>query len=339
MERPGRPTIHDIARRAGVSKSLVSLVLRDSPHVSDEKRRAVLAAVDELGYRPNVVARSLVRRESNHLGVMISDFNNPFFPEVVAGLEDQAHLEGYRLIMNTGRRVVAQEEAAIESLIELQVDGLVLAGARVPMRSIQRAAESLPLVLVSRSSLSRSMDVVVTDDRAGAAAAVEHLVRLGHRRIAHIDGGSGANARTRRLGYENAMRRCGLGAHIQSIRGAFTPEGGAEGVHELFRRSRPPTAIFAANDICAIGAIGALEARGLQVPDEVSVVGYDDGFLASLPMVELTTINQPKTEMGRTAVEILLERIRGERDGPRRVVMPPRLVTRRTTAPPPRTRG
>jgi DNA-binding LacI/PurR family transcriptional regulator len=338
MQGLGRPTIHDVAKRAGVSKSLVSLVLQESPNVSDEKRAAVLAAAAELGYRPNVVARSLVQRESHHLGVMISDFHNPFFADVVSGLEDQAQAEGYRLIMNTGRRVTSEEEEAIESLIELQVDGLVLAGARVPIRVVERAARFLPVVLVSRSSKKPNIDVVVNDDRLGAGLAVDHLAGLGHRRIAHIDGGNGANAVPRRLGYEAAMRRLGLEDRVQVVRSAFTAEAGAEGVHELCRRQEPPTAIFACNDLAAIGALGALQQRGLRVPDDVSVVGYDDTSLASLRQIDLTTIHQPRIEMGRTAVEVLLERIRAERTRARRVVMPPQLVIRGTTAPPGRRR-
>jgi DNA-binding LacI/PurR family transcriptional regulator len=134
------------------------------------------------------------------------------------------------------------------------------------------------------------------------------------------------------------MRRAGLEPFIESIRAAFTAQAGAEGVHELCRRREPPTAIFAANDIAAIGALGALHERGLRVPEDVSVVGYDDTSLASLPQVDLTTIHQPRFEMGRTAVEVLLERIRGERTQVRRVVMPPKLVIRSTTAPPGRDR-
>jgi DNA-binding LacI/PurR family transcriptional regulator len=338
MGRSERPTIRDVAERAGVSKSLVSLVMRQSPNVSDERRAAVLAAAEELGYRPNVAARSLVERRSRHLGVMISDFHNPFFAELVSGLEDQAHAEGYRLVMNTGRRVTAEEEEAIEALMDLQVDGLILAGARVPMRIIARAAEFLPAVLVSRSSRKPNLDVVVNDDRLGARLAVEHLVELGHRRIAHVDGGSGANAVTRRLGFESAMRGLGLEAEMQSVRAAFTSEAGAEGVHELFRRREPPTAIFACNDRAAIGALGALHQRGVRVPEDVSVVGYDGISIGALPQINLTTIHQPRFEMGRTAVEVLLERIRGDRRDVRRVVMPPRLVVRGTTAPPSRRR-
>jgi DNA-binding LacI/PurR family transcriptional regulator len=338
MERSARPTILDVAERAGVSKSLVSLVMRGSPSVSEERRAAVLAAAEELGYRPNVVARSLVQRQSKHLGVMISDFHNPFFADLVSGLEDRANSEGYRLIMNTGRRVNSEEEEAIGSLIELQVDGLILAGARVPMRVIESAAASVPVVLVSRSSRKPNIDVVVNDDRIGSGLAVEHLVGLGHRRIAHIDGGYGANAVPRRLGYEAAMRRFGLGDHIQTVRAAFTAEAGAEGVHELCRRREPPTAIFVCNDRAAVGALGALDQRGLRVPEDVSVVGYDGISIGALPQIQLTTVLQPRVEMGRTAVEVLLERLRGERTTARRVVMPPRLIVRGTTAPPGRRR-
>jgi DNA-binding LacI/PurR family transcriptional regulator len=338
MERSDRPTILDVASRAGVSKSLVSLVMRGAPNVSDQKRAAVLAAAEELGYRPNLVARSLVERRSRHLGVMISDFHNPFFADLVSGLEEGAHAEGYRLVMNTGRRVTAQEESAIEALIELQVDGLVLAGARVPMRVIAAVAEFLPVILVSRSSRKPNVDVIVNDDRAGSALAVDHLVQLGHRRIAHIDGGDGANAAPRRRAYEAAMRRHRLESEIINVRAAFTAEAGAEGAHELSRLRRPPTAIFACNDRAAIGALGALSQRGVRVPEDMSVVGYDGIATGSLPQIDLTTVAQPRYEMGRSAVGLILERIRGQRAEARRVVLPPQLVVRGTTAPPPRLR-
>lgn len=333
-----RPTIRDVAELAGVSKSLVSLVMRQSPNVSEERRAAVMAAAAELGYRPNVVARSLVERRTRHLGVMISDFQNPFFPELVAGLEEGAHTEGYRLIMNTGRRVTTEEEGAIEALMELQVDGLILAGARVPARVIAVAAEFLPVVLVSRSSRKPNVDVIANDDRLGSSLAVDHLVKLGHRRIAHIDGGNGANAVPRRLGYERAMRDHGLGEEIQTVHAAFTAEAGAEGAHQLCRLRRPPTAIFACNDRAAIGALGALHQRGVRVPEDMSVVGYDGISLGALPQIDLTTVSQPRFEMGRSAVGIILERIRDQRTEARRVVLPPQLIIRGTTAPPARRR-
>lgn len=336
MQRSDRPTIHDVATRAGVSKSLVSLVMRRAPNVSDEKRAAVLAAARELGYRPNLVARSLVERRTHHLGVMISDFHNPFFADLVSGLEDGAHKEGYRLIMNTGRRVTKEEELAIEALMELQVDGLVLAGARAGAPVIAAAADFLPVILVSRSSRNPNVDVVVNDDVFGSRLAVDHLVDLGHRSITHIDGGSGANAVQRRRGYETAMRRHGLEHEINTMRGAFTAEAGAEAVDRLLRLERLPTAVFVCNDRAAVGALGALRQRGVRVPEDMSVIGYDGIAVGALPQIDLSTIAQPRYEMGRLAVGVILERIRGDRTEAKRVILPPELVARGTTAPPAR---
>lgn len=334
----GHPTIHDVARRAGVSKSLVSLVMRDSPHVSEEKRDAVLAAAADLGYRPNAVARSLVRRRSYVLGVMLSDLHNPFFAEVVDGIEERALEAGYRALFNTGNRVAARESIAIDTLLQLRADGLVLAGPVLAAADIVAASTSVPVVLVARSVRGRRVDSVMNDDRTGAGLVVEHLVQLGHRRIAHVDGGAGAGSRRRRNGYEAAMRRHGLERYLRVAAGDYTEEGGAAGVAELLHGGEPPTAVFAANDLAAVGALQTLLERGLAVPGDMSLVGYDNTALAALGHVALTTIDQPRREMGRTAAGLLLERLDGSRRGVRNLVMEPRLVVRGSTGPPPGTR-
>jgi DNA-binding LacI/PurR family transcriptional regulator len=329
-----QPTILDVAARAGVSKSLVSLVLRDAPSVSEEKRRAVLAAAAALDYRPNLVARSLVRRRSNVLGVMLSDLHNTFFADVLDGVAGRAGELGYKSLIVTGNRAPAGEAEAIETLLELRTDGLVLAAPRLERERILEAARAVPLVLISRAVSSPRVDSVTNDDQAGAALAVEHLAALGHRRIAHIDGGRGAGAQGRRQGYLHAMRRHGLAAEARVIAGDYTEEAGAQGVEELLTSRVRPTAIVAANDLSAIGALDSLGRQGLRVPQDVSLVGYDNTSLAGLRHIDLTTIDQPRLAMGRTAVELLLERLERRRTAPRRVVIAPSLVVRGSTAPP-----
>ena len=330
-----QPTILDIAARAGVSKSLVSLVLRDAPSVSEAKRRAVLAAAAALDYRPNLVARSLVRRRTNVLGVMLSDLHNTFFADVLDGVAGRAADLGYKALIVTGNRAAEGEAEAIETLLELRTDGLVLAAPRLETERIVEAARSVPVVLVSRAVTSPRVDSVTNDDQAGAALAVDHLAGLGHRRIAHVDGGRGAGAQGRRQGYVRAMRGHGLGAEIRIAGGDYTEEAGAAGVEELLASGPPPTAIFAANDLSAIGALDALGRRGLRVPEDISLVGYDNTSVAALRHIDLTTIDQPRLAMGRTAVELLLQRIERRRTGVRRVVIAPALVVRGSTAPPP----
>lgn len=329
-------TIHDVAARAGVSKSLVSLVMHDSPSVSEPKRRAVLAAVAELDYRPNAVARSLVQRRTHVLGVMLSDLHNTFFADVLDGVAGRAGERGYKAMVNTGNRAPSGEAEAIETLLELRSDGLILAAPRLDDARISEAARSVPVVLVARTIAAAKVDCVTNDDPAGATLVVDHLVELGHTRIAHIDGGRGAGARARKEGYTRTMRRHGLASYARTARGDYTEEGGAKGVTALLARGPRPTAIFAANDLSAIGALDALTRRGLRVPQDISLVGYDNTALAGLRHIDLTTIDQPREAMGRTAVDLLLERLERRRTAPRQVVMAPALVTRGTTAPPAR---
>jgi DNA-binding LacI/PurR family transcriptional regulator len=329
-----RPTMEDVAARAGVSRALVSLVMRGSPKVSEHRRAAVLRAADELGYSPHAMARSLASRTSHFLGVMVSDLHNPFWAEIVDGLDASVRAEGFELVINTGGRRAGRERQALASLLSFRPAGVALLGPVVPSASIAVAAAQCPLVLVSRSSRLSIVDTVNDDGQTGSGLAVDHLVSLGHNDIVHIDGGGGSQAAPRRTGYVAAMRRHGLTPHV--VRSEYTDAAGAKAIRELLdeRGDRLPTALVAANDFNAIGAISALEEAGLRVPADVSVVGYDNTSLAALRHVSLTTVDQPRTEMGRLAAEALLQRVRGERTTPVRHLLPPTLVVRSTTATP-----
>ncbi|MCL1588279.1 MAG: LacI family transcriptional regulator [Actinomycetia bacterium] len=329
-----RPTIHDVARRAGVSKSLVSLVIQDAPGVSDARREAVHEVIEELGYRPNTMARSLVQQRSHIVGAMLSNLQNPFFADVVAGIEAQVLESGYRALFNSGTRVPEREAIALETLLELRADGLILAGTLLDMKIINKAGKVVPMVMITRATRSRIVDSVTGDDRAGARIAVDHLVSLGHKRIAHIDGGTGAGAKRRRRGFEAAMTMHGLEPMV--VAGTYTEEGGSQGVRELLETDRHPTAIFASNDLAALGSLQALSDAGHSVPDDVSLIGYDNAWLAGLQHISLTTIDQPRHELGTTAVELLIERIEEGRTHARHIVLSPSLVTRSTTGPPAR---
>ncbi len=335
--KPARPTIIDVAERAGVSKSLVSLVMRGAPNVSDSSREAVLTAAAQLGYRPNTMARSLVQQRSYVIGVMVSDLANPFFIDVIAGATDTAREAEYRALVNTGGRDEAKEADAIDTLLRLQVDGIVLAGAIVDAATIERVGAETPTAITNRASRSKVIDSVVIDDRAGTELAVDHLADLGHRRIAHISGGKGAGSRNRVTGYRRAMRRHGLGDHVTVEPGAYTEDGGAAGARHLMQAPFPPTAIIAPNDVAALGALEALTAGGLNVPDDVSLVGFDDTYLAGLGHIDLTSVRQDARAMGSQAVEMLIERAEGRRSATRHIVMDPTLTIRSSTAPPPET--
>ncbi len=327
-----QPTMQQVAERAGVSLALVSLVMRQAPNVSDYRRQLVLDAAEELDYRPNVLARNLASRRTNTIGVVVNDLHNPFFAEIIDGIDAAADEAGYRILIGTGKRSRRGEAEMIETFLQLRVDGVITAGATMPMGAIEAAAASTEVVLVGRTSRSRAIDSVNTDDVAGARLAVDHLVDLGHRRIAHIDGGTGAGAEARRRGYSKAMTDHGLSDEIVIAGGDFSETGGYHGASELLEQSRRPTAIFAANDLSAAGVLHRVEHAGLVVPDTMSIVGYDNTALAAMQHMSLTTINQPRDELGRLAVKFLLERFKETRTDSVHHVIAPTLVTRRTSS-------
>ena len=327
-----RPTMEDVAARAGVSRALVSLVMNGSPKVSRERREAVERAAAELAYSPHVMARALASRTSTVLGVLVSDLRNAFFAEVVEAMDAAARAAGFQLIINTGGRSPARERDAVLGMLAFRPAGVAMLSPVLPGRDIGAAAAQCPVVLVSRGSRSSTVDTVNDDGEAGTRLAVRHLVSLGHRHIVHLDGGTGSQAAPRRRGYVAAMRAHGLDPAV--VRSEYTDVAGARSVAGLLADATTPTALVAANDFNAVGAISALEDAGLRVPRDVSVVGYDNTSLAALRHISLTTVDQPRSEIGRLATEALLQRVRGERTEPVHHLLHPELVVRATTAPP-----
>ncbi|MFV1999461.1 MAG: LacI family DNA-binding transcriptional regulator [Acidimicrobiia bacterium] len=328
------PTILNVAEKAGVSKSLVSLVMRDSDRVSAASRKAVLEAAASLGYRPNAAARTMVRQRSYVVGVLVSNLHNPFFADLIDGIDVAAIEAGYRSILTTGNREPGRERLAVSTLLEMRVDGLILVSPALHSHDVIEASRSVPTVVVGKTTRAPTVDSVANDDRLGAALVVDHLVELGHRRIAHIDGGVGAGSRPRRTGYERSMRRHGLENEIQSVKGGFTEEGGNAGIRTLLARRPRPTAIFVANDLAAIAVLEVLDTEGLSVPQDVSVVGYDNTAMSASHRLGLTTVDQPRHDMGRMAAELVIARIDHDRHTASHVVLSPKLVVRETTGPP-----
>ncbi len=331
----GRPTMEDVAERANVSRALVSLVMNNSPQVSDEKRRSVLRAARELGYRPNLIARNLAQQRTHTIGVLVDDLRNPFFGEVVDGIEAEAAEHGLRVLILNGHRDLQRELAAVETLLQFRVEGMALVGPRIGENDLVRIGGSAPCVVVASGTAHPGVDTVGTDGRRGAELAVEHLAALGHRRIVHLDGAANVSAAERRAGYRSGMRTAGLGDLID-IRPAGDDEADALAViDELLAENDPPTAIFAFNDLLAAGALDRLDDAGLAVPGDMSLVGFDNTFISALRHFSLTTINQPTLSMGRLTVTTLVERISGGPGEPIRHTLEPELVVRGTTGPPP----
>jgi DNA-binding LacI/PurR family transcriptional regulator len=328
-----RPTMDDVADRAGVSRALVSLVMRESPKVSPIRRAAVLRAAEDLGYSPHAMARRLASRESTVLAVLVSDLHNPYFAEIVEGVDAAAREAGFEVILGTGGRRATGEQRSVQTLLSFRPAGLVLLSPVVPAATIARAATNGPVVAVERWLRLDSVDTVNDDGRAGSGLLVDHLVRLGHSRIVHLDGGHGAQSATRRRGYIEAMQRHGLPERVEPSE--YTEVAGEASTRRLLGSDRKFTALVAANDINAIGALSALADTGVAVPAEVSVVGYDNTSLSGLRHIGLTTVDQPRAAMGRLAVEALLERLREGRTTPVRHLLHPALVVRRTTGPAP----
>src|ERR687890_66169 len=304
-DRP--PTIRTVAARAGVSKSLVSLVLQNSPRVSEEKRQAVLKAVAELGYRPDPVARILAERRTRTVGVVIDDLSNPWYVELLDGLRPVLHDRGLRPLLADGRT----EPDAVQALSDLRVDGLVLVGTPSPSAADQVNAlgNQIPTVVAgAREPRLSAVDIVANDDYRGAQLATSHLLELGHRRIAHIVG-EGEVGRLRRAGYEAVMADAGL--EPRCVTGDWTEATGHRVATGLLRSSDRATAIVAANDLSAIGVLAAADDLVLRVPEDLSVVGYDDTWFAGLHGVWCPTIDSHIPGVGGGAARPLTPRIEG----------------------------
>lgn len=317
-----------------MSKSLVSLALSGSPKVSAASRERIERAAAELGYRPNAAARSLSVRRSRIIGVLVLDVHNPVFAEILDGVQDEVITQGFRTMLVTGGDNPELARLQIETLLEFQVEGLILISHRLTHDALRTIASEVPMVVVTRNDFEGpGVDTVGNDDVAGAALAVDHLVSLGHRAIICLSGGDNPVSHLRVTGYSNAMVAHGLGGQIQVVPGGLTEGLGYNAAEAAL--AYEPTALVVANDIAAIGAIAAVENSGRRVPEDVSVIGYDGISLGGLRRLNLTTIAQPLPELGRRAAERLLDRIAGSTAPSHRELLASQLVVRGTTGPVP----
>jgi DNA-binding LacI/PurR family transcriptional regulator len=332
-----RPTLETVAARAGVSKSLVSLVLRGSPKVSPARREAVMRAVAELGYRPNAAARLLAERRSRIVGVLLNDLRQPWFADMLDGLTPALHAGGKQILLGDGRIDRMMDEPLTWSFLDLGVDGLVLAGSVPASQAVTGVASKIPTVAVGGMDPGLPhVDVLANDNHLGAALAVQHLLELGHRQIAHVSGLPSTAGASRMRGYEDTMRAAGLGGQILVETGDMTEEGGYRGAIRLLSRPGRPTAIFAANDLSCVGVLSAAAALGVRVPEELSLVGFDNSRLARLRALWLTSVDSAAYAMGQQAARMLLARIDRPGAPAQTLLMPPRLEVRGSSGPVPR---
>jgi LacI family transcriptional regulator len=332
-----RATIQDVAQSAGVSVSAVSKVLRDAYGVSPAMRAKVTTAIEELGYRPHAGARGM-RGRSFTVGVVLTEMSSPFQPEVVDGINDELGSSSFQAIMSVGGANAEGQKRSIEALVDRQVDGLVLIAPFISQSFLEKLAASIPTVVVARHGGGINYDSVVDDDYAGARLVVDHLAALGHQRIVHTSHPSGGLERpyvlshtARCEGYVTAMNRLGLEPDV--IETTYSELGGYQATVEALGRPVPPTAIFAGADIAALGALRAAEELGRTVPDDLTIVGYDNIYITSIGRISLTTVDQSGQLTGATSARLLLERIEG-RTRPVHYVVAPRLVPRGTSAGP-----
>ncbi len=306
-------TIHDIARQAGVSPSTVSRVLNGTTPVAESKRTAVLAAVNSLQYRPSVIAQGLARGRTAVIGVLTQDIASPFYGEILKGIEQGLSGTGYHPMFASGNWRLDDEQAALEMLQGRQVDALILMAGRLSDEDLRRTAERTPLVVLGRRVPGLEEHCLRVDDRRGAYRATQYLIGLGHRRIAHVTGLlSHQDATERRAGFLEALRDAGLEADPDLIiEGDFSERSGLLAVDTLLRRSSRVTAIFSANDQTAYGVRLGLFRRGIRVPEDLSLVGFDDQPGTAYATPPLTTVRQPTLEMGRAAAQTALRLLEG----------------------------
>jgi len=324
-----------IAKELGVSTTTVSKVLNDHADIGPATRARVLARVEQLGYRPNAVARSLSMRRTHTMGIVIPDLMHSFFVEVISGIESVSSDRGYGLLLCSSGEDAQKERRELEMLRARRVDGIVLASADAANTDVLRRLVSLgtAVVMIDRDDHPKlRCHRVLTDDHLVGLLATEHLIAVGRKTIAHLAGPPFVHARRRTIGYRKALVTHGLRVRPELvIRAGFLEAGGYEAMKRLLQARPRADAVFAANDPTAIGAMKAIWEAGLRVPDDIAVVGAGDIWHGDLLRVPLTTIAWSKDEIGRRAAELMIDQITTDRRGPfQKIIVRPRLVVRQS---------
>jgi LacI family transcriptional regulator len=326
------PTIRDVAQRAGVSPTTVSYVMNGTRYVSPETEARIHAAIKELDYKPDYIARSLRAKRTMTVGLIVSDISNPFYADIVRGAEDILSARKYSVILCNTDEAPSREIETLNLLRQKKVDGLIAVVTGVNEEAFYEASnQGLPIVLVDRRLPGDRLCTVLVDDEDGAYQAVQHLIRLGHRRIGVILGKIGiSTSMNRQKGYEAALRDAGIAIDPALMQTGFsTVAGGAAAARVLLNLSSPPTAIFATNNLMSVGLFVTIKQLQLRCPDDIAVIGFDDMVWLSAFTPALTTIAQPSYELGKRAAELLWKKIVDKNAGdPCLVILPAQLVVR-----------
>jgi len=335
-----RVTITDVAQHAGVSTAAVSKVLRNAYGVSTAMQEKVRAAIAELDYRPHAAARGM-RGRTYTIGVLLDNIRNAFFADILDGVRDELRDSEYTVMIGAAGFGADAQQRTIRSMVDRQMDGLLLIAPGIQRTEVLTTAQSTPTVVIGHHDASDLHDSVVDADAAGAGLVVDHLVGLGHRNIALVSSPGTRSSKWTRTpeivlsdGYTDAMDRHGLADHARICRTAYSDEGGYKAGMSLLTGNNPPTAIMTGADVAALGVWRAAHELGLRVPEDVSLVGYNNTALADLATVQLTSVDQAGHDMGSTAARLLIERVEARRERAVVTTMTPRLVVRNSTAAP-----
>ncbi|MGP4076893.1 LacI family DNA-binding transcriptional regulator [Halobacillus sp. K22] len=320
----------DVAKLAGVSTATVSRVLRNPETVTKTTKEKVLEAIEELKYQPNMLARHFRRSETNTILVVVPNIINTVFAEIVGGIEEEAAKNGYRVLLRNSNNEIDSEYGSIEHMKQRQVDGMIMLSPKLDEDTLLDISEKYPIVLATAHLDGTKIPVVSIDNVSSSKKATKHLLNLGHKRIAHISGPLySLISKYRFKGYREAMKENGIEFDTNLIReGEFTFESGYEQTLKLLDQKFPPTAVFAASDEMAMGVINAAKHRGIKVPEELAVVGFDNIKFSAIFDPPLTTIAQPKFGMGKRAMEMLIKRFNGESLDQMEHTLPDELIIR-----------
>ncbi len=322
----------DVARRAGVSQSAVSRVFTPGASVSKKMSERVLKAAAELGYRPNVLARSLITGRSRIIGLVVAYLDNQFYPDALEKLSNALQKRGYHILVFMASNEREGVDQVMQELLDYQVDGIITASVAISYDLTTRCkAAGIPVVLFNRDQDGVKLSAVTSDNYAGAKKIADFLVRGGHKRIAHIAGWAGSSTgRDREAGFRAGLKQAGHKLHA-CVDGMYSREVAAAAVHHMFKKRWKPDAIFVGNDHMAFGVMDALRYElGLSVPGDVSIVGYDDVPLAGWPSYDLTTLRQPSNRMVEATVDTLLGQIEGTAGKHKKIRIDGPLIVRST---------